>query len=103
GLPNPLTVGRYHSLVVEEETLPPELAVTARAGDGTVMALAHREFPVIGVQFHPESILTDGGYSVLAAFLRLAGLPVGIELPEMDSERPIPAYIPSQPPQPVTF
>ena len=54
GLPSPLTVGRYHSLVVEENSLPPELAVTARTDDGVVMALSHQQHPVIGVQFHPE-------------------------------------------------
>jgi anthranilate synthase/aminodeoxychorismate synthase-like glutamine amidotransferase len=61
-LPSPLTVGRYHSLVVEETALPAELEVTARTDDGTIMALAHREWPIHGVQFHPESILTEHGY-----------------------------------------
>lgn len=74
GLPNPLVVGRYHSLVVEAETLPPELEVTATTDDGVVMAIAHRELPVVGWQFHPESILTDYGYELLAAFLQLTGI-----------------------------
>lgn len=73
GLPNPLTVGRYHSLIVNEPSLCTDLHVTARAGDGTVMALAHKKWPVYGVQFHPESVLTDGGYAIVANFLHLAG------------------------------
>ncbi|HWB01338.1 MAG TPA: aminodeoxychorismate/anthranilate synthase component II [Pirellulales bacterium] len=73
-LPNPLTVGRYHSLVVEAQTLPGELTVTARTGDGVVMSIEHRDLPVVGVQFHPESILTEHGYELLANFLQMAGL-----------------------------
>lgn len=76
GLPNPLTVGRYHSLAIDAASLPPELRVTARTGEGEVMALAHATRPVIGVQFHPESVLTEHGPQLLANFLRLAGLPV---------------------------
>jgi anthranilate synthase/aminodeoxychorismate synthase-like glutamine amidotransferase len=74
GIPSPLRVGRYHSLVIEEDQLPPCLEVTARTEDGVVMALAHRERPVVGVQFHPESILTDCGFQLLASFLRMAGI-----------------------------
>jgi anthranilate synthase/aminodeoxychorismate synthase-like glutamine amidotransferase len=74
GLPSPLTVGRYHSLVVREESLPAELEITARGESGIVMAIAHRRLPVVGVQFHPESILTEHGYPLLANFLRLAGI-----------------------------
>ena len=73
-LPSPLSVGRYHSLVVDESSLPAELAVAARTDDGTIMALAHRDFPTIGLQFHPESILTPTGYALLAGFLRVARL-----------------------------
>ena len=76
GLPSPMHVGRYHSLVVDENTLPTDLEVTARSDDGVVMALAHRQWPLVGVQFHPESILTEGGYDLLANFLCLAGLNV---------------------------
>ncbi len=68
GLPSPLTVGRYHSLVVEAETLPDELVQTARGG-GVLMAMRHRELPAEGVQFHPESVLTDGGKALLRNFL----------------------------------
>ena len=67
GLPNPLTVGRYHSLVVDE-ALPPELEATARGG-GVLMAIRHRELPALGVQFHPESVLTPDGQRMLENFL----------------------------------
>jgi anthranilate synthase component II len=71
GLSNPFEAGRYHSLVVREEGLPPELAVTARSDDGLVMALAHRSKPAWGVQFHPESVLTPQGEKLLANFLAM--------------------------------
>jgi len=67
GLSNPLTVGRYHSLIVSEE-LPDCLEVSAR-GDGVVMGIRHRELPAEGVQFHPESVLTEQGMKLLANFL----------------------------------
>jgi anthranilate synthase component 2 len=70
GLPKRFEAGRYHSLVVEERTLPRELKVSARTRDGIVMALCHRKLPVFGVQFHPESILTPDGQALLANFLR---------------------------------
>ncbi|MCL4422991.1 MAG: aminodeoxychorismate/anthranilate synthase component II [Actinobacteria bacterium] len=70
GLPDPLKVTRYHSLVVDRHSLPAELEVTAEANDGVVMALRHRVYPVEGVQFHPESILTDAGHDLIANFLR---------------------------------
>jgi anthranilate synthase/aminodeoxychorismate synthase-like glutamine amidotransferase len=75
GLPSPLDVCRYHSLVVEAGSVPDGLEVSARDEQGLVMALRHRQLPVVGVQFHPESILTEHGFSMLAGFLRLAGLP----------------------------
>ena len=68
-LPTPFSAGRYHSLAVQEDGLPPELAVTAHSEDGVVMALAHRSKPVYGVQFHPESVLTPEGERLLANFL----------------------------------
>jgi anthranilate synthase component II len=71
-LPLPLAATRYHSLVVEEASLPPSLAVTARAEDGTVQGLRHRQLPIFGVQFHPESIATEHGHRLLGNFLRLA-------------------------------
>ncbi len=69
GVSNPFEAGRYHSLVVREESLPAELSVTARSEDGLVMGLAHRTKPVFGVQFHPESVLTAEGEKLLANFL----------------------------------
>ena len=86
GLPEQITAGRYHSLVVEESTLPAELEISARADDGTIMALRHRRLPVVGVQFHPESILTETGYAVLAGFLRLAELELAHPVPTAASE-----------------
>jgi len=88
GLPNPIVAGRYHSLVIEESSLPPALEISARTEDGTIMAIRHRALPVVGLQFHPESILTETGYPLLAAFLRLAGLPVPARLPAMGDELP---------------
>ncbi len=85
GVPNPLAVGRYHSLAVEESSLPPELEVTGRTMDGVVMGIAHRQLPLIGLQFHPESILTQCGYQLLAEFLRLAKVAV----PGSKSDLPI--------------
>jgi len=73
GLPSPFTATRYHSLAVEEDTLPAELAVTGRTPSGVVMALRHRDKPVEGVQFHPESVLTQGGHTLLASWLRQCG------------------------------
>jgi anthranilate synthase/aminodeoxychorismate synthase-like glutamine amidotransferase len=69
GLPDALTVGRYHSLVVDEPTLPDAFEVTSRGG-GVVMGIRHRELPVEGVQFHPESVLTEHGKPMLENFLR---------------------------------
>lgn len=71
GLPNPLTATRYHSLMIERESLPESLVVTAETEDGLVMGFSHREHPVHGVQFHPESILTEGGKQLLKNFLSL--------------------------------
>lgn len=73
GLPSPLTAARYHSLVVERSSVPAVLEITAESEDGLVMGLRHREFPIEGVQFHPESILTEVGHDLLANFLATAG------------------------------
>lgn len=78
GLPQPLTVCRYHSLMVDPATLPDDLQVTAWSDDGVIMALRHRRFPLVGVQFHPEAVLTEGGYALLANFLRDCGLAAGV-------------------------
>lgn len=73
GLPLPFRAGRYHSLVVSPVGFPVELEITAWSGSGDIMALRHRRHPVWGVQFHPESILTEGGYDLLSNFLGLCG------------------------------
>jgi anthranilate synthase/aminodeoxychorismate synthase-like glutamine amidotransferase len=86
GLPSPIVAARYHSLVVEESSLPAMLEVCARTEDGTIMAIRHRELPVVGLQFHPESILTESGYPLLAGFLRLTGLPVPATVPTIAEE-----------------
>ncbi len=75
GLPNPVTATRYHSLSVEPSTMPAVLEVTAWTEDGEVMGFQHKTKPVHGVQFHPESIATEGGHAMLANFLKLAGVP----------------------------
>ena len=72
GLPSPFRATRYHSLAIESATLPAELAVTARADDGEIMGVRHREYDVEGVQFHPEAILTEHGKRLLDNFLRSA-------------------------------
>lgn len=71
GLPSPFVAGRYHSLVVDESTLPADLTVSARTEDGVVMGIRHRTRPVVGIQFHPESVLTPEGMPLLANFLAL--------------------------------
>ena len=74
GLPDPFTATRYHSLSVPRESMPDVLEVTAWTDDGEVMGLRHRTRPIFGVQFHPESIATEGGHQLLANFLDLAGV-----------------------------
>ncbi|ASA25058.1 aminodeoxychorismate/anthranilate synthase component II [Paenibacillus donghaensis] len=77
GLESPLTATRYHSLIVERESLPDCLEITAETAEGEIMALRHREYPIEGVQFHPESIITESGRTLLSNFLkRRAGEPV---------------------------
>jgi para-aminobenzoate synthetase component II len=75
GLPSPFTATRYHSLTVREDTLPDELEVTGRTESGVVMAIRHRDLPLDGVQFHPESVLTEGGHQLLATWLVACGDP----------------------------
>ncbi|MES2034978.1 MAG: aminodeoxychorismate/anthranilate synthase component II [Pseudomonadota bacterium] len=74
GLPQPFTATRYHSLAIDKATLPPELEVTAWTDDGEIMGVQHRTRPIHGVQFHPESIATEGGHQLLDNFLDLAGV-----------------------------
>ena len=75
GMPNPFTATRYHSLVVDRDSVPGVLEISAEAEDGLVMGLRHREFPIEGVQFHPESILTESGHDLVRNFLDRAALP----------------------------
>ena len=79
GLPHPFTATRYHSLAVVADTVPDELVVTARTAGGVVMGLQHRELPLHGVQFHPESVLTQGGHRLLANWLELCGADGAVE------------------------
>lgn len=74
GLPNPFTATRYHSLAVRREDLPADLEVTAWTDDGEIMGVQHKTRPIFGVQFHPESIATEGGHQMLANFMDLAGV-----------------------------
>jgi len=78
GLPDPFTATRYHSLAVEPTTVPQELAVTGRTESGVIMALKHQTLAVEGVQFHPESVLTEGGHRMLANWLTVCGDPEAI-------------------------
>ena len=87
GLPDPFTATRYHSLAVPEDTLPAEIEVTGRTDSGVVMAMRHRELPIEGVQFHPESVLTEGGHLMLANWLAVCGLPDALDrAPELAAE-----------------
>lgn len=79
GVPVPFRATRYHSLAVVDDTVPEVLEVTSRTEGGVIMGLRHREAPVYGVQFHPESVLTEGGYRMLGNWLAVAGLPEAAE------------------------
>jgi para-aminobenzoate synthetase component 2 len=105
GLPMPLKVARYHSLVAHPQGFPEQLQATAWTSDGVLMAFVHRRWPVYGVQFHPESILTEYGYELLANFLRLSGIEVLVdprELRESELSRAT-VHEPPLPVGPVTF
>ncbi len=87
GLPDPFIATRYHSLAVVESTLPPQIEVTGRTESGVIMAMRHRELPIEGVQFHPESVLTQGGHLMLANWLAVCGLPAALDrAPELVAE-----------------
>ncbi|MEX2139729.1 MAG: aminodeoxychorismate/anthranilate synthase component II [Pirellulales bacterium] len=103
GLANPTTGCRYHSLILERQTLPGELTVSAALDDGAIMAIEHRDFPVFGVQFHPESVLTSGGHLLLANFLKLAGCEVPTHVDALQTEMPPQQASYSPPLIPVTF
>ena len=104
GVPSPFVVCRYHSLVVDPQSLPANLRVSAQTADGVVMGIRDEALPVVGLQFHPEAILTHYGYQLLANFLTLAGLKVTRPLPDMLSEYAAPpARQVALPITPVTF
>jgi anthranilate synthase/aminodeoxychorismate synthase-like glutamine amidotransferase len=102
-IPSPFSVCRYHSLVVAASSLPNELDITSHTDDNVVMGLQHRHAPIVGVQFHPESILTEHGFQLLANFLQLAGL-TATAFPNTHPER-APSLAPARqlPATPVTF
>ena len=79
GVPTPFTATRYHSLAVVDSTVPADLVVTSRTAGGVIMGLRHESAPVYGVQFHPESVLTEGGYRMIGNWLAVAGLPEAAE------------------------
>ena len=79
GVPQPFRATRYHSLAVVDETVPDELDVTSRTQGGVIMGLRHRDAPMFGVQFHPESVLTEGGYRMLGNWLATTGLTEAVE------------------------
>lgn len=82
GLPSPFTATRYHSLAIESGTVTDDLAVTARTDSGVIMAVQHASLPLYGVQFHPESVLTQGGHRLLANWLAICGDPGAVERSE---------------------
>jgi anthranilate synthase/aminodeoxychorismate synthase-like glutamine amidotransferase len=104
-IPSPLNVARYHSLVAEPGMLPDELRATAWTDDSVLMAFEHRSLPIYGMQFHPESILTEAGYELLANFLRLADVETGVNASDLGKSElpPAPANAPPLPVGPVTF
>jgi len=71
GMPNPFPATRYHSLVIQRDSLPDSLEITAETAEGEIMGVKHKQYPIWGVQFHPESILTESGRQILANFLKL--------------------------------
>ena len=79
GVPQPFTATRYHSLAIVNSTVPDELVVTSRTSGGVIMGVRHAELPIFGVQFHPESVLTEGGYRMVGNWLSVAGLPEAAE------------------------
>ncbi len=103
GLPNPLRVGRYHSLALAPHDWPDTLLADAWSADGTIMSVRHRHRPIFGLQFHPESVLTECGYLLLERFLAAAGLRLADPRPAMSEELAPPPPLPAIPQQPVTF
>ncbi len=79
GVPQPFTATRYHSLAIVDSTMPDALEITSKTTGGVIMGVRHRDAPIYGVQFHPESVLTEGGYRMLGNWLAVAGLPSAAE------------------------
>jgi len=79
GVPQPFNATRYHSLAIVDSTVPDELVVTSRTNEGVIMGVRHESLPIFGVQFHPESVLTEGGYRMIGNWLGVAGLPSAAE------------------------
>jgi len=79
GVPQPFTATRYHSLAIVNSTVPDDLVVTSQTAGGVIMGVRHAELPIFGVQFHPESVLTEGGYRMVGNWLAVAGLPEAAE------------------------
>jgi para-aminobenzoate synthetase component 2 len=79
GVPQPFVATRYHSLAIVDSTVPADLVVTSRTEGGVIMGVRHESLPIYGVQFHPESVLTEGGYRMLGNWLAVAGLPEAAE------------------------
>ncbi len=103
-LPSPFEACRYHSLVVAEDSLPDCLEKTAWLEDGTIMGVAHVEHPVVGIQFHPESVLTSAGFRLLANYLEWVGIQVSVEIPSAQAEYASDPGTPFElPDRPVTF
>jgi anthranilate synthase/aminodeoxychorismate synthase-like glutamine amidotransferase len=104
-IPSPLVACRYHSLVVEPESMPDELEVTATCEDGTIMAVQHARYPVFGLQFHPEAVLTEHGFRLLANFLRLCGIDVVADVATIAATEYCPSVVvPTKPlDRPLTF
>ena len=102
---SPMEVCRYHSLVVDPDSLPSDLRVTATGEDGAIMAIEHLRYPVFGLQFHPEAVLTEHGYRILANFLQLCGQPTTADVTALAAaEHLTSAFIPPKPlSRPVTF
>ena len=104
GLPQPFSVGRYHSLVADPERLPSSLEVTARTSCGLIMAVRHRQLPIVGVQFHPESVLTEYGYEMIRGFLRSIGATCNGQPSRSDEViEPKSVDLPETPQIPITF
>jgi len=104
-IPSPFTVCRYHSLIVERDSLGIDLKISATSEEGTIMAIEHAEHPVFGLQFHPEAVLTEHGYQLLANFLSLTGLAAKPDVCKLQTAecRTTKRELPQLPQQPVTF